>query len=511
MTNIKEKYKSLIAFTNCEPEAEIYDKIIKQLEADELKNVAILGQPGSGKTTLINLLSSRELIPVTSIRADEKKYMVTFDSGAERDGFIKINVTDGPEENKGIALYEMPVEAAIDFEKGVCTPELEAMDAVIYVMSALMPTTASDVDILRNVVNRFPLMVYISKTDLLDSTEDCEECREFVRGVFREAFEDTCCDFFDSGMQDAGKEMISRLSQMSVEEIRWLRISQLEYSAKAIITEKLRRMLDAVSEKRARRNLQAVEAEERLRENSLGWSSLRLSMLEKQQQTAEMAEKKISAAKDAAKQALVKSLYDSKKEKIWLKNSLRPMLEAEIKKTAGEVATDVTDMSQLHASWLLSELSRRFDKQLLIGNMHQHTIGISSNVKDFKGNPDLKNMFLSIGTSWVIGTTFVSGLSVAATASIVIPAAVLTAFFAKGLYDDQLSFRKQIAEFVEETCEDNFSRLIKTVRSDISNHYSKIVSDIISMSQERAEVVNFDDIDAEEKEIRDRLDEISGM
>ena len=54
------------------------------------------------------------------------------------------------------------------------------MDAVIYVISAIMPYTRTDLGAVRAIANRFPVIIWISKADSFDVGREYSECKDYI-------------------------------------------------------------------------------------------------------------------------------------------------------------------------------------------------------------------------------------------------------------------------------------------------------------------------------------------
>lgn len=500
-----EKYSDIIHFTQSEEDIKIYEEIISSLESSKLKNIAVLGEMNCGKTSLINKLSGAEARKTTKISLDEMPLMVTFHSDETRDGYEKVDLHNEKCQELGVAFYEIPINQAVEYETGRPTKLLEEMDAVIYVMSAIMPFTSADVANLRSVVDQFPLLIWNSKTDMLDGEQEYQDCSDYIRTEFFNQFKGSFCEFYDGKNENAIQEILERFGEMGLEEIREFHIQQVEQQVKNILAGNLDKMLEDIKAKRQAREAEKGQADQNYRQQILLWNDIRLAMLEKEQETIDYGDKKISNAKISAKKNTILALKDAKNKQDWIQNEFKPMLETEIQSVAREVLDDVKDLSDSHVAWLISEVNRKFSKALVIDDMRRPAPHVEGNVEKFNSAPDYKKAVMAAGSGLVAGGAILSGLSLVPTCIVAIPASLVTLTLIRDSMKDHEEYNERLLRFVEECCDKNFAKLTKKVHDHINYYYEKVVAEIMAVSETGAPEIDFRDISDAEDAIKDKI------
>jgi len=117
-------------------------------------------------------------------------------------------------------------------------------------------------------------------------------------------------------------------------------------------------------------------------------------------------------------------------------------------------------------------------------------------------------MYLAAGSGIVAGAAILSSIPILPTCIIAIPASLLTVAFLKGGIDDCEKYNKEVMEFIDKTCENNFSKLTSEIHSTVNEFYEKIVESMHGIVLGKTSTVSFADIDEEENAIKQMLNEI---
>lgn len=508
--SFKEKYESFITYAGCEAKIQAYDRIVANLKESKLKNIAVLGGAGSGKTALINRLSGKEVRKVTALSFGETPLMVTFGSEERKEGFEKVDVADASEEKKGIAFYEIPETIAFEEESTIVGPLLEEMDAVIYIISANMPFTSSDKKNLSSIVNRFPVLLYISRTDCLES-EEYEECISYIRDRFAEEYEGVYCEIYDGKTPDYEKAIWEKLGELDLEGIREFHVLQLEYAAKELISAKLYAMLAELSEKRERRNEEKLKADSLSRDKELAWNDIRIGILEKEQETLVYSSKMVEESMLAAKKELLSELDGTANKKIWVEEELKKHLEARINKAATEISNIMYEQIDAHTAWLISAVNRKFDKRIQVEDVKRGIQSINSSVGACKEAPANKKILMAIGSGIVAGGVVFSSIPLLPTCIVAVPASIFAARCIKDSMEEEKKYKEYVVHFVEQCCESNFKKLKEHLQTMTKDYYAKMVSIILQMSEDKKDAVDFKDIDDMETAIKNKIRELTDM
>lgn len=508
--NLNEKIIKIAEYAGCMDEVKQYDEIIEQLNNSMLKNIAVIGETNCGKTTLINKLAGTEVRKATEISKNEPSMMVTFNSDEVKEGFEKHNVSNKKCSDAGIALYEIPVNDAIEYETGKITSLMEQMDAVIYVISAMVPLTASDIKNLDALSTRFPVIIFTAKNDLI-SDEDYSEVAHYITNSLSNKYEGIIFGFYDNKQEGFADEIVHKLGQLETDELREFHKIQLEQLAKIAIEEKLKGMETEMRDKRDTRVQEQADNDTRNRDRELEWNSIRLTMLEKKNEAIDYAAKKINKAEQAAEQEALAAMADAGNDVSWVKNDLKGLLENSVNSSSVSVMKEVGKVVDAHVAWLVSEVNHKFEINLEIQDMNSRSSYVSSDVGEYVDTRDYKKIIYAVGSGVVAGGAILSGLPLVPTAMVAVPATILMLNFAKGSVEDINNYHNKIKKFVGNCCSKTFARLKKQIEKNISDYYEKLIAEIVRLCESSETFVDFSDIDRRESEIKDKIAELNTL
>ena len=507
---LSEKFKNAAEITNCQGELRAYDEVVNVLTGSRLKNIAVLGAGNCGKTTLINLLAGQEVRKVTRLPLGEGPLMVTFQSDEEREGFEKVNVKNIGPEREGIAFYEIPLNMAVDCKTGKPTKMLEQMDAVLYVVSLIMPFTVEDVSNLSVLVNRFPVTIWLSMADVLD-TEEYQSSAAYVKNGFSSQFRDVFCEFYDSRDENAVGKILENYQKAELEELREFHLLQLEERVKIVLSERLEQIVSDIRLQKKALEKKAEADNMYYRAQQMEWSSIRLAMQEKKQDTIDAAKKKISTAKISLKKEALQKLKSANSRKEWLSKEFPRLTEASFHKTTQSVLEDVGEMSRVHTSWLICEVNRKFEQTLTIEDMRNDLSVSAGETGECADTMNYQKAFMAAGTGLIAGSAVLSSLTLLPTCMIAVPATVATVLLMKDSMADYEKYIKNLERFVENCCDKTYENLTKRIKELVDQYYERIISDIIVLSSGQAPSVDFGDLTSREMEALHelkKLDEI---
>ena len=347
---LTEKFYEAAKIAGCEYKVLNAKEIIAYLSENKTRNVAILGETNSGKTTLINRLCGKEVRTATKLSMGEKPLKVVFASIESDDNYEIVSLDSG--NNAGLTFNEIPFNMAVDYDSKAPTEMLEKMDVVIYVVSAVMPMTASDVENITNLMDKFPVIIYISKIDMLDNTDDAAEVTEYVKNIAAKTFENGEIPIFSSG-DDSVDSIMDILKEMEVDGIREYHIGRIAAVTKQNVVEALNDKLASLKEIRKQREKEVAATEDEARDEKLAWDKLRLDMLEHCQETIDTLDKKLSMIKISAKQELQKQFKEVQNKKEWLKVDLKELLTEKLENAACLIYDEARDVTTSHSNGLL--------------------------------------------------------------------------------------------------------------------------------------------------------------
>lgn len=485
---LNEKFGDAARFAGCEQELLEYDAVIDVLKKSGKKNIAVLGETNSGKTSFINFMAGQEVRKPTKISLGETPLMVTFGQADSREGFECVNISQANEGLSELAFYEIPLNQAIDTQKGKPAPLLETMDAVIYVISAIMPFSDSDAKSLEALVDRFPLLLWISKTDILDGQTEYEDCVEYIRESFSARFEGSFCKFYDRNDENAFEKIVEDFQNMSLSEIREYHISQVVQTVREMLEGRLRGMLDEARKKRNGLEEQKLEQDALYRQQQVIWDSIRIVMLEKEQETIDEANKIITQTSIVAKKQAMNRLKEASSKKEWLSEDFKPFLENAMNTAVQKILSEIQDRVSAHRAWLVSEVNRRFGFIMTVDDMNRRFASSASEIGECDARMSYLKMGIAAGAGAVAGGAILSGLSLLPTCVIAIPASVVMLGMLKGSMGDYDSYTQKLERFIDDCCDRNFRKLSSEVRQYILMYYYSINEDIVKLASQKQSV-----------------------
>ncbi len=439
------------------------------LRTSRVRNVAILGGANCGKTSLINKIAGAEVRRPTKFSMGGEPLMVTFGSGETKAGYEVVDINSPECEKTGMSLFEIPIEQAVDHRTGQLTMMLEEMDAVIYVMSAIAPFSASDAANLEAVVNRLPMMLFVSRTDLMDSAEDSVEALGYIAEEFAGRFAGVECEILDACQPDAADRILDAIKEISLGELREFHIMRLEQWARDITAKGLRLQIRQREKERA-----SDDAEYRRR--LLEWDELRLQMLERKQKAVDVMNREITKSKPVVVEELVRQLKAADDRRQWLCSGLKKTLEMELCTISGAVAGTVKGTADLDAAWLADEVSRKFELKISMADMEgENAVHVREESAQTVMMPKQDNLIAAAGSGFIAGGALLSGMPLLPTCAVAVPAVWAMRYFVRKNREEQAEYDEKFEQAVRDCCDRNFAALAGQFRTVIDTYYDAIV------------------------------------
>lgn len=508
--SLSETLKAAAKAAGTENEVTGVEEVIVNLQEGKTKNIAILGEANCGKTSLINRLAGMEVRKPTKISMDEAPLMVTFHSGEEKEGYEIMDVSAPKCEEAEASLYEIPVHMAVDDETGQAALMLEEMDAVIYITSAVTPFSASDAANIEAVVNRFPMILYVSKMDLLENDEERTQAMEYIKEEFSRKFEGTDCEILDSLQADAADAILEGIKELALEELREFHIMRLEQQARDIVAQGLRRQLVRLEEKRKEREASEAATNDAYRQQLLEWDELRLRMLEKKQDAADIVDKEITRSKLAVKKDLTAQLGKADDKKKWMNHRLGKELQTELESVSRSVMEKVRVRAESDAAWLVNEVNKKFGVAIDVTDMKGNgTVQVEEGSGDAMETPGKGRLVAAAGSGLVAGGAFFSSMPLIPTSIVVVPALMAMYHFVKKDREDQEQYIKNLERITGECCDKNFAALAGQIQAAIDTHYGNIVENIRNLGSRKKTTVDFSDLEEQRARLSGMLENLS--
>lgn len=483
---LSDKVWEAAGAAGCEYKITATEELMERLTRGKTKNIAVLGETNCGKTSLINEMAGVQVRKPTKLPMEEEPLMVTFHSGETKPGYEQVDVQNSRCEEAGLTLFEIPMQMAVYSETEEVGAMLEEMDAVVYVISALMPLSAADVANIGILADKFPMVIYVSKADLLAGEEDYEEAMGYLREELSERFGGTACEIFDNRMPGAADAVTGRMAELALEEVREFHLLRLERQARQDVAAELTRKLTELDEEKRRREEERAGKDLAYRERLLKWEGLRVTMEEKARENMEAADKKISLEKPKAKERLVQELREAADKKKWLNQELRAALKEEMERRFLSVVEDVKDRAWADAAWLASEASRKLETKITVeelkaGLPEEPQTALGGVVK----NSSSRKLAAAAGAGIVAGGSILGGMTLASVSFVAIPASLAAAYFFKEGLQDRKEYHEKLERSLDKCCEKNFDGLSSQVHRAIRNYYKAIAENIQRLGSDK--------------------------
>lgn len=501
---LTEKIYEAAKMAGCETKVAKAKEILAYLSENKTRNVAILGETNSGKTTLINKLCGKEVRPATRISSGEKPLKVVFAPADSDDSYEIVSVDN--ESYADLTFSEIPFNMAVDYETKMPTEMLEKMDVVIYVVSAVMPMTASDIENIKNLMARLPIMIYISKTDMLDAQEEASEVVDYIKSIAVSIYENGELPIF-SAKDNSTAKIINILKDMELEGIREFHGNAVCVAVNQAIVDEFNKRLNDLKEARRRREKEQLAIETEEREEKLAWDNLRLAMLEHCQETIDVVDKKLSTMKISTTQNLKKQFNESSDNKEWLNSEFKARLTDKLENVALAAFEEARQMTTSHSNWFISKVNTDYNTNITVEDLKCYYSTSDIKVAEYSEAPNRQKFYFAVGSGLIAGAAIISRIPLITTCIITIPAALLTVNLVKGGMADNEKYNNNVSAFIAKTCEANFARLTKDIHAAINEFYEKIVESMHCIVLGKAPV-SFADLDEAENAINQMLNEI---
>lgn len=506
---LSEKIEAAARLAGCEDKISAVDAVMESLQDSRTKNVAVLGETNCGKTSLINKIAGVQVREPTNFSMDERPLMVTFGSGGTKPGYEVVDVRDSICGEARISLYEIPMNMALDGGTRQVKPMLEEMDAVIYIISAVTPFTATDAENIGAVVNKFPMILYVSKTELLEDGE-YDTVTAYIRDEFAGKFDGAACEILDSRQPDAVEAIVEGLREISLEELREFHVMRLEQQAKNIVAEELRQQTEQLDAERKAREADRAAKDAEYRKQLLGWETLRIGMREREQEAVDAVNQKITASKTALKEKLACQIMETRHKKEWVNHELKKVLQRELRAASNQAAADLKDKTAADAAWLVSEVNRKSGIKIEVEDMDREPVKrLPENPGSAAEEPGYSRIAAAAGTGLLAGGAIFSGMSLLPTCMVAIPASLATYYLLKGDSEEREQYNRELVRMTEKCCDENFAALEDQICGAVHKHYERMTESIKKLSMPGETETDFGDIAQRREKISDMLEELA--
>lgn len=469
---LSEKWKNEAAAGRCEAELAVWDTVINYLQSDGTHSIAVLGETNSGKTTLLNRIAGREVRKPTLISMEEQPLMLTTCCGRKKPGYETVEMEPDRWGGADVSFFEIPINIAIDYETRGLSPVLEEMDAIIYVLSAVTPFTASDDANFAALAGKLPVIFYLSKAELLDNDEGRRSCTAYIQE--RIASRQKSAELIGGLQPDAVEALVTKVLELSTEDARQAHIERLERQAANVVALGLERRLAALEATRKAQETEREAAEQTRRDRTLVWDGLRIELMERAQRTLELADSQLAEANDMAEKRLIQSLRESGYSQDWRESQLEQELRRELEDALNNALSKAADRADADAAWLASEAYRKLGMQAEMEDLDDSPTAVlpigGENARPQE--PRRAKLAAAAGTGLLAGGAILSGISLLPTCLIALPASFVAIRLLQEDMEEQERYRQELRRQVSECCDQNFQALSEALRLALDTHYS---------------------------------------
>lgn len=483
---------------SCVHEVLALEGVIRALEESTCLNVAILGETKCGKTTLMNRLAGKEIRRASMMPAEEAPLMAAACPEAAKAGYEAVILEDA-QALDGLAFYELPINLAIDYETKALSLMLEEMDAVVYILSAMTPMTASDTANIAALAERLPVLYYVSKADRLEDLQEREECFAYIRQQLDGQAESVV--LLDGSQENSAGLLLEALKGFSAGELRSLHAARLERLAADLVSERLNAQIARLDAERVILEEKKAAADSEYRRWRLLWNDLRVQFLERKEAAVKDIEKKTDQSRADAQERLVRHV-----EAAGSAEGLQAALETELRDALEKILPTAEERVDADVSWLICEANRKLGTRIAAGSAEiQVEVFSPDSPADAARKPGPGRIAAAVGSGLLAGGAVLSSMTLLPTCVVALPASAAALHFLRKNRDDQKAYREELTRMVRRSCQQSFQQIGSDLRCGMERQYGRI----LEFMQERnklCEDPRLDEIAREKNELLDRLE-----
>jgi GTP-binding protein EngB required for normal cell division len=421
----------------------------------EMTQITVTGGANSGKSTCINGLLGKPILPTSSIRSlaaiavqsgDNEELVIdghaqpiaALASTQRRTSIASVFVQDEWLSAGGIRLLEQPpLDATDDDLDAVLKATLRGADIVVLLINALMPVTRVDSALINECVRRgLPLIVSVAKLDEL-SPEERDSVTEYTKRYLAAASVDlTPIDRLREAIE-------ATLVSTDVAAVRMRQtkdalldiLEQLELAAHA--------GLDAETMNAGQRTAAMKKREEKLESQNLAWLQIEQRLSVRRQKVDEQIRDHLAVTRANTLENLSYQLEKTSDINQWWTRELPFGLHRELSNVSSQISGSISRQIAGDVRWLQEELHRQF-KYPLSASLPEPAMGFDE-VGIPPSNVALANMqkFRVVSRLGTVATVLLASVALAQLGFI---GATIAVSSLAGLAADQLAQRVTVKD-----------------------------------------------------------------
>jgi GTP-binding protein EngB required for normal cell division len=369
---------------------------IETLGHDKI-NVAIVSAPNSGKSSLINGLLERNLLPVSPIPSLSSFVIEGIPAGSP-EKFVVANASrplaqladalksaHGSPIQVGLALdhewlrtwsLRLIEKPPLDADEKNLVPLLDNSvryaDIVVVVIDALMPMRRAEAELVRECAKRgVPMIAVVAKLARL-AEEDRQPVLDYVRTQAEQYAPDVLVVDAAGPLKEVLGGVIERTDFTSV---RFAQFKQTLLGALDAIAAAARTGAEAESKSQAERESEIQERKNQVESQNLIWMQIEQQLNQRREKVEEQIRNHLELNQQKTLDFLYYDLERAGDVKAWWERDLPFRLRHELQNHVAEISSSIDRQLSVDRKWLQDELHRQFKFPLAIGPDTAVTIG----------------------------------------------------------------------------------------------------------------------------------------
>ena len=475
-------------------------------------SVVVIGSPNTGRSTLINSLLERDLLPVSALPSsqcfqidsshEESEHFIvnglkkpldellqyTSSANDENIGGLHLYISSKWLEQYSITLTEGAALDATDEELDDVVEEmLKSTDIALLTIDALMPIKRSDSVLMIECAKRdIPLIVALTK-----GSEIHDNDKEEVISYVKEQVESCSSSFsvivinnpkrtsvYCSGIPQLRAVIEDIINNKDIKHVRELQFAHSILQASEIIISSSESALEAQKKSSDERKRFIERKKQEIDSENLIWLQIEQDLTSHRQSIEKQIRKHLESNSDSILETLFYDLERSNDVKAWWNRDLPYRLSREFKSIAGQLSSAIRQSITNDLNWLQTELMKRFKYE--VQTISEIGVKIDSSRIDQKELPLSDShkfkIITRLGTVSVvvlgiatIGSGGIAGIGIAAGALAGVGAEIIAK-------RNTITDKKKVMEELNKIIAQAISGYAQEVSKNLKSGYAEIVS-----------------------------------